>query len=766
VLPAPESAAATSPDAAAATAGHQLQELPPVGVFAAGLLAGGALTLIARRRHSQRQNRRPGRRIPLPAAARAIRAEQRLRARRVLPEHLQPVTLRGAIAHLASAGDQLPGVVGLHVTPELLEVLLDRPASGPPPPPYTVAPGRQGQRWQLPLPVLAPGTGHRGDHGDLLPGLVTVGLTGHGGWLLLNLEALQVTVCEGPPRTVSQVLATFAAELATGQLAGWYDLILAGFPELDSLAADVAGGGGRATRQSCQTIDEAVSLLETRRARLDRLLAGKDPGDLRLRRYDDPDGFDLALLVSRIPASAQQLARIAAATSHGCAAALVAAGEPGRADYASDGYRLDGLGPAAARDTIAGPGRPGGRTEAASDPAPGHTATARFQLTADPQQPGGVSGQIHLPGYAGPAFTVYPEPLGNADYDALVSLFTTATEAGDVDPGEPPYDRLADGSWLASPYSSGTGPGLQDVWPDRTPDPGPAADGLLSEVTSAEQWPPAPAEQDPLTTARAPADTEDPAPGHLHVGVLGPLHMAGSAAGLHPGQAELIVALSLAGEAGLPNSALRTSLGNDPDHQKSSEALRQLIARTRHQLGLAADRREWIEHTGGGQYRMHEAATLDWAQFTELANHAMAEPGSPVARDELRAALALVRGEPFAGCPWWWLDTALIEHARALITDAALMLSGLELTAGNPQGARLAALKGLEADPAAEQLHRAVMRAEDAAGNLAGVLSAWKACLTAIADIAPDGDPHPETVKLYRQLTERPGTREPARARA
>jgi hypothetical protein len=44
------------------------------------------------------------------------------------------------------------------------------------------------------------------------------------------------------------------------------------------------------------------------------------------------------------------------------------------------------------------------------------------------------------------------------------------------------------------------------------------------------------------------------------------------------------------------------------------------------------------------------------------------------------------------------------------------------------------------------------MRAEHAGGNQAGVTEAWRSCLDAIEDIAPDGEPHPDTAALYRQL--------------
>ncbi len=47
------------------------------------------------------------------------------------------------------------------------------------------------------------------------------------------------------------------------------------------------------------------------------------------------------------------------------------------------------------------------------------------------------------------------------------------------------------------------------------------------------------------------------------------------------------------------------------------------------------------------------------------------------------------------------------------------------------------------------------MRAEDAAGNIAGIHQAWHGCLTAIAGIAPDSQPHPAATGLYRELTSR-----------
>jgi hypothetical protein len=182
--------------------------------------------------------------------------------------------------------------------------------------------------------------------------------------------------------------------------------------------------------------------------------------------------------------------------------------------------------------------------------------------------------------------------------------------------------------------------------------------------------------------------------------------------------ADLVLALALSGPAGLPISAVQRILGPDPDHPKSSDAARQLIVRTRRKLGPAAGDRSWIEHPGGahGNYRLHEAAVLDWARF-----HALAERGMRSAdRPDLAAALALVRGGPLAGHSRWWLETSLIDTIRAEIVDTAEMLSRLDLAAGDPAAAARIARTGLAADRSADSLRRALKRAEDAAMSTAG----------------------------------------------
>jgi DNA-binding SARP family transcriptional activator len=719
-----------------------LSEIPPYAMFGAGVLVGGTLVALARMRRRQRQARRFGRRIPLPASAPVAAAEQRLRAAASYPADTDdfdyvypgtgpdpeplwyddeeagpddpyppppdlarpgpgrvpppppppppPVTaLRAALSGLGSglvaAGQPIPDVTGVLVRPSGLELLLDSPSSDPPPAPFAVPGGRQGKAWQLELPRYAPDPPSRpAQAGDLLPGLLTAGLAADGGYVLIDLEYLRVTTMDGPADLADLVLATAAAELTTSQLAGWYDLILAGFPELEPV-------DGRATH--CESLAEALDLLASKAVSLRRRLGRADRADVRRRRLADPGDEDwaLTLLVSRNPPTTDQLAMLLdLASDPGGIAALVVGG---------------------------------------TEIPDGHPAPASFRLAPDTGEPGGIVGHIaplHL--------DVRPQPLTKGDYEALASLFATAAGTEDVAPDAPPYDGS---SWPPAPELTG----LEE--PPGSEPPG-------SEPPGSEAPREAPSEaQEPAGRPDPPAagDGDRREPG-LRIGVIGTFTVNGAPAALQPAQSQLILALALNGRAGLSNAQLCYLLGPDPDHPKPSDSLRQLIVRTRRQLGRAADGREWIEHLGAGQYALHPDAQFDWADFEALTERGIA--GRDVA--SLRQALALVRGKPFTGCYHWWLDLAFTETVRAQIVDAAELLAALELAAGDPSASARAARTGLSGDVAAEQLWRALMRAEHAAGNLAGVREAWSRCLDTMADIAADGEPHPETAELYQQL--------------
>jgi DNA-binding SARP family transcriptional activator len=691
----------TAPYETSASADVATDQLPQAAVFVTGALAGALLTSLTRLRWRQRQNRHRGRHIALPVDRRAMAAERRLRSA-ALAEAIPLETLRDALASLEAgivgAGQMLPEIVGLHVTPDLLEVLLGAPAPDAPPAPYVISPGRQGMCWQLELPAATPVAGDPAacarpgaapDRGTarpachLLPGLVTVGATS-AGYLLLDLESLQVTGCDGSADLVDQVISTTATELAAGQWSGWYDLILVGFDELEVL--------GRA--EHCDTLDDALSMLEARCAAAGPRIAARAPADVRELRLAEPDNEDwgLTILISRAEPDPAQLSRLLelAEDGPGGVAALVA-------------------GDAEARD--------------------GRMAPTVLQLAPDPGVPGEIIANV-VP----LQITVRPRALSAGDYAAIATLFAVAADVDDVAITDEPYPAYAAPPWLSQ---------AADVLPQAAELLSPAAEMRPAGDTASEPH----GGQDAAPQVR-PRAADCP---QLRVRVLGPFMITGSAEQLQPKQAELVLALMLAAPAGLSNSALCSLLGADPDHPKPADAVRQIITRTRRRLGPASDGQEYIIHAGNGRYLLHPDASLDWAEFRELATC-----GTP---EELRTAVSLIRGQPFTGSYFWWIDVPLIETVRAELVDAAETLAEVELAGGSARAAARAARAGPLADSSAEQLWRLLMRAEHAAGSMAGVSEAWRHCLDAIEEIAPDGEPHPDTAALYRELTAWPGQR-------
>ncbi len=723
--PTPDATGVAGPVSAnAGTAGHRTSAsanplgvpLPDAAGFVTGALAGAVLTSLGRLRRRQRQERRHGRRIALPVEPAVLAAEQRLRA--VAPaEPLE--TLRDALACLEAgilgAGQDLPDIVGLHVTPDVLEVLLATPAADGPPAPYSISPGRQGMCWQLGLPaiVTAPGStvGAQRLAGlacHLLPGLITAGATA-AGYLLLDLESVQVMGCDGPAGLVDQVVTTIATELAAGQWSGWYDLVLVGCDELAAI--------GRA--EHCSTIAEAVDVLQARCAAVAHRIAERAPADVRELRLAEPDNEDwgLTVLVSRAEPSAEQMTRLLRLAEDGPGGiAAIVAGDPETTD--------------------------------------GRLAPTVLQLAPDPEVPGGILANV-VP----LQITVRPRALSAADYDAIGSLFAVAADLDDLGQDEEPYLMYGAPPWIPQAAAFPPRPGPDStLYSDGDGDTGFAISECAENFERAElsehaelserAVPPeyAVPPEHPVPPERAASPAQDGS--RLAVRILGAFTIAGSAEPLQPKQAELVLALALAAPAGLSNSALCSMLGADPDHPKPTDAMRQLITRTRRRLGLASDGQEYIIHAGNGQYILHPEASLDWSRFRELVASGRA--------GDLRAAVSLINGQPFTGSYFWWIDIPLAETVRAELVDAAETLAEFELATGSARAAAKAARAGLMAEASAEQLWRAVMRAEHAAGNLAGVTEAWRRCLDAIEDVAPGGEPHPDTAALYRQLTASP----------
>src|SRR5262249_17907336 len=242
-----------------------------------------------------------------------------------------------------------------------------------------------------------------GEVGDLLPGLFTAGATGAGGYLLLDLEAMRVTCCDGPDDLIDRMLVTAATELASSHWSGWYGLVLCGCDELDVL--------GRA--ELCRDLDEAMDLLDARAQTIARRMSDDGPPDVRTRRLADPDDEDwgLTLLVSRLRPTPSQMARLLEFADGPGGVAVLVAGDTQTQD--------------------------------------GKLAPAVFELTADTDRPDEIVATITL-AYLGPnhQIKVWPQTLTVPEYEALAGGFATAADTADVSVDEDPYNDFGAPPWI------------------------------------------------------------------------------------------------------------------------------------------------------------------------------------------------------------------------------------------------------------------------------------------------------------------------------
>ncbi|HTW08211.1 MAG TPA: BTAD domain-containing putative transcriptional regulator [Acidimicrobiales bacterium] len=149
-----------------------------------------------------------------------------------------------------------------------------------------------------------------------------------------------------------------------------------------------------------------------------------------------------------------------------------------------------------------------------------------------------------------------------------------------------------------------------------------------------------------------------------------------------------------------------------------------VISRARAMLGYGAGSRERIAHSPMG-YRLAGDVSLDWSRFQALVQRAKHECDQTAAAT-LRAALELVRGEPFAGnLSSQFFEWVASEHLdliiAAKIVDVANDLAERALAAGDLDGVNWAVEKGLLLEPTREELYRVWMHAQGRAGRPAMV---------------------------------------------
>lgn len=243
----------------------------------------------------------------------------------------------------------------------------------------------------------------------------------------------------------------------------------------------------------------------------------------------------------------------------------------------------------------------------------------------------------------------------------------------------------------------------------------------------------------------------------IEVKILGPVEVKG-AVDLTSSKAEELIVFLATHRKGTTADRLQEALW--PDEEPSSGRLHTTVWRARQSLGDGRAGDPLLPKLDKGRYALSPDVGLDYERFRAHVSRARLAPSSAI--DELRAALELVRGEPYSGTAGEYTWASIEVHAIAqAIGDAAHWLAQLYLDADQPVEARWAAEQGLRADPYLEALYRDLMEAAAAESNLAEVEIVMKRLRALVAGDADDNDADdrldPETLRVYDVLTSATG---------
>jgi hypothetical protein len=125
---------------------------------------------------------------------------------------------------------------------------------------------------------------------------------------------------------------------------------------------------------------------------------------------------------------------------------------------------------------------------------------------------------------------------------------------------------------------------------------------------------------------------------------------------------------------------LQTALsGDDGDGpETSAKSVRTYMSELRRWLGA-----DYVPSARGSGYRFSESVTSDWDEFRSFAQVKAEDP-----YDQIRAlsqALNLVRGRPFEGMNYKWVDAELlVSEMEVAISDVARRLGAIGVELGEP----------------------------------------------------------------------------------
>ncbi|MFD9338631.1 LysM peptidoglycan-binding domain-containing protein [Streptomyces sp. NPDC060028] len=648
--PAPVPNPANAPTTAAPRAGATASSVNWAMVAGIGtLLAASLAGALGVRRVLQQRRRRAGQTIAQDSDPTTL--EQLLGAAEAANVELLDQILR-TLAHRADRdGRTLPALRGVHLAAGSVTLLLDEPAE-------SIAPfiaGPDALTWALDRQAVLVAAEDLQDVEAPYPGLVTLGGTAEG-LLLADLMTCRVLLLDGTPDEVLEVARALALELGTCKWTDYSEILTAG------LGTRLAG------------------LLPQGRVRtMPHLPAvAADLGALLLEAHQSGEQVLPWLLIAAGEYDQEQLTQLADALTAGrrlqTAVVLPATPATRRAfphaeilDATRDqDAHLDALGlPMALQRVTDEQYRQyiHALEVSTQDPAP---ATGAWGFTESHQQPAATGQPLTLRVTSQDA-----QDPGNP-FPALLAGLTT-------EPTTPPAPSVADTS-AEEPVASGE-------------EPQKSYQGSQAAVPR---------------QAAGPADSETPGSG-VCVEILGPLRING----VHCAHAPRTTALAALIHLRPGRTVDYLCQAMDPVNPWSPRTLQSRLSELRSGLGTTEDGQPLLPRPKSGTgYAFHPSVTSDWAQFKALAARGLAAgPGAGTAH--LEAAMALVRGKPFAGRTLPWADP-IIQEVLSRITDTAHTLARWHTDGESPDhdAARQVVSQGLDVEETSEVLYRDLLHIE------------------------------------------------------
>jgi DNA-binding SARP family transcriptional activator len=297
----------------------------------------------------------------------------------------QLVAVRAGVHALASSlrqGDaKAPTILGMVVSAEALELLVDRPAT--PPPPWVSA--AEGFRWRIQLSDIEE-CGWKDS--DPLPALVPIGrAAGIDAEVLLNLEAAGIVSVTGNPAKATGVVRAVAAGLSGLPWAASVNVVVVGFGAELQAAEHV-----RAVADLNEIVAELESTAEVMRA----VIGGPNPFEGRVREQAG-DGWAPTVVLCPTTLAADQQGKLARLAEPGTGVVAIVVGRT-----------------VVGRTVVAGAAGNGWTIDVDTNP-----------MAIQPLR-----------------LAVEPTILGDAEFDGIESLYQVAQDTSGATAEEPPYDEL------------------------------------------------------------------------------------------------------------------------------------------------------------------------------------------------------------------------------------------------------------------------------------------------------------------------------------